>query len=313
MLISAPRYDLLILGGSGFVGARAAQAAQSAGWSVACTHRTRPLPPGISGWQVDLCDRAQVTALLRETRPRAVLHCAVSYSPTHLEEAEQIASSAQSTRILVDALQNLALDTRIVYVSTNAIFSGMLGRPYTETIFPDPEARQDQYRYYGLARRAGETIALAGWPDTLVVRTASVDGFDAWGQLNPRLRAQVDLLRSGQSFSRYVDRVISPTLVDTLVQALLEVARPEFPLPKATGQLLHVAGCQPLTDFEYAVKIASHLGISQPPILADHYLPLGSAGLYNIALDVTQTQALLHTRLLTVDQMLEAIGRAAGW
>lgn len=313
MLTPGPRYDLLILGGSGFVGARLAQAAQQAGRSAACTHRTRPLPPGVPGWVVDLCDPAQVTALLRDTRPRAVIHCAVSYAPTHLDEAEQMASSAYSTRTLVDCLHALALDTRIVYVSTNAVFSGMLGRPCAETDRPDPEARHDQYRYYGLARRAGEITALEGWPDALVVRTASVDGFDAWGRLNPRLSAQVDLLRSGRPFSRYVDRVISPTLVDTLVQGLLEAAQPEFSLPQTTGRVLHLVGCEPLTDFDYAVKIAGRLGISQPPIQADHYLPPGAAGRYNIALDAAQTQALLRTRLLTVDQMLDVIGQAEGW
>jgi dTDP-4-dehydrorhamnose reductase len=304
------RYDLLILGASGFIGARTAQTALAAGWRVAGTYRTRPLPPGVPGWQVDVCDQAAVTGLLNETRPRAVIHCVASYTPHSLDYDSQMEASAYSTRALVAALRALGaltLDTRIVFVSTNAVFSGKLGRPCAETDLPDPDNRRDAYRYYGLARREGERITLDGWPNSLVARTASVDGRDAWGQLNPRLQALVDALRSGRSFTRYVDRVISPTLVDAVVSGLLEVASPGFPLPQSTGRVLHLAGRQSLTDFDYAHQIAAHLGIPHPPVEEDHYLPPGAVGPYNIALDVSRTQALLQTRLPDVAQVLACL------
>lgn len=301
-----PRFDLLILGGSGFVGARLALAARTAGMRVAGTHRTRALPPGIPGYAVDLCDLNAVTALLDETRPRVVVHCAVSYTPTSLDEATQMASSADSTRALTSALRALSLATRIVYVSTNAIFSGMHG-PYREADLPDPEVRQDAYRFYGLARRAGEIEVLTAWEDSIVARTASVDGLDASGELNPRMQATLGRLRSGQPYPRFVDRVISPTLVDSLVAALLEIARPEFALPQVTGRVLHLAGSQMLTDFEYARAIAAHLGIDGADIREDHYLPPGAPGQYNIALDVARTQTLLRTPFSDIDLMLERI------
>lgn len=301
------RYDLLILGASGFIGARTVQTALAAGWKVAGTYRTRPLPPGVPGWQVALCDPEAMTHLLRETRPRVVIHCAASYTPHSLDYDSQMEASAYSTQTLITALQSLALDTRIIYVSTNAVFSGKLGRPYTETDLPDPNDRHDTYRYYGLAHREGERLVLDNWPNSLVARTASVDGRDAWGELNPRLQALIDALRSGQPFTRYADRVISPTLVDAVVNGLLEIAAPGFPLPQATGRVLHLAGRQPITDFDYAHQIAARLGIPRPPIQADHYLPPGSVGTYNIALDVSRTQALLHTHLPDVAQLLTCL------
>lgn len=305
MHTSPPRCDLLILGGSGFVGGRLALAARDAGLTVAATHRSRPLPPGIPGYAVDLCDLAAVRGLLQATRPRTVVHCAVSYTPASLDEANQMASSADSARTLTAALRAINLATRILYVSTNAIFSGVNG-PYREIDRPDPEIRQDAYRFYGLGRRAGEIEVLSHWPDAIVARTASVDGLDAAGRLNPRMTATLERLRSGQPYPRYVDRVISPTLVDTLVAALLEIAQPAFPLPQATARVLHLSGVTALTDYQYAQALATYLGIPAD-IREDHYLPPGSAGSYNIALDVTQTQALLRTRLTGVDALLKHI------
>jgi len=303
--------SLLIVGGSGFVGGRMAQAAQAAGLSVACTHRTRPVPPGIPSYRLDVTDSAALAGLLSDCHPHALIYCAVSYSPTDLEsisEAEHMRVSADGVRVILQALKASRLSTRFIYVSTNGVFSGKSG-PYKETDLPDPETRFNRYRSYGLGRRMGEEIALNEWPHTIVARTAHVDGLDAWGRLNQRLQNTIDHLRSGQPLPRYIDRTISPTLLDSLVAALVEISRPEFPFQNPLPHVVHLAGSEPVTDYEFTLHLARKLGVSETLVQPVRYLPPDSPGTYNIALDVAFTRTLLQTPPPAVDEMLSRILR----
>jgi dTDP-4-dehydrorhamnose reductase len=213
--------------------------------------------------------------------------------------------SRDGVTALMAALRAERVDARLVYVSTNAVFSGRRG-PNREDDPPDPENRFDAYRFYGLARRAGEVAVLEGWADALVARTANVDGRDAWGEINPRLRSLIDPLRAGQPLPRYVDRWLSPTLVDAVAAGLVEVARADFALPR--GRVLHLAGREPITDFAYAQRLARHLGADPALVREDHYLPEGAPGRYDISLETAFTQSCVRTPLLDVDEMLERMG-----
>jgi dTDP-4-dehydrorhamnose reductase len=189
-----------------------------------------------------------------------------------------------------------------VYVSTNAVFSGKPGA-HAEDEPPDPEQRTDGYRNYGLARRTGEIAALEQWQDAVVVRTANVDGRDAWGAYNPRLRSLLDPLRAGQPLPRFVDRFISPTLVDSVADALVEIASPDFALPP--GRILHAAGCEPASDYDYGQRLARAINADPALVRPDHYtLAPGRPAPYDISLSTAYTQSLLKTRLLNLDEML---------
>ena len=294
--------DLLIIGGSGFIGARAAQSALRGGQSAACTYRSRPVPPGIPAYPLDLGDPAALRALLEQTQPRAVVYSVLSWDLA--SEERQMTASAGHLGLLIDALADLRLPARLVYISTNAVFSGQRG-PSGEDDLPDPELRWDAYRFYGMARRAGERLALERWPETIVARTANVDGRDAWGALNQRLVSLIEPLRAGQPLPRFVDRILSPTLVDSIADGLVEISAPGFALPP--GRVLHIAGSEPVSDYQYARRLAARLGADPALVREDHYLPPGATGEYNIALDTRYTQSLLTTRLVGVEGLLAAL------
>ena len=299
-----PEVDLLVMGGSGFVGGRTVQAAQAAGLRAACTYLHRPPPPGVPAFQLDCGDGHQMAACLEQTRPKGIIYSIVSGKFSSNSDAEHQYASVTVLRVLLDALARLGLSSRVVYISTNAVFSGKDG-PYREDCVPDSDLRQDAYRSYGLWRRAGEVLTLEQWPNSLVARTANVDGRDAWGQLNPRLQGLIDPLRAGQPLARFVDRGLSPTLVDTLAEALVEVSQPEFALPR--GRILHLAGCEPVSDFEFARRIARKIGADESLVREDHLLPAGSSERYSIALDVAFTQSVLETNLHGVNLLLDQV------
>ncbi len=294
--------DLLVIGGSGFIGARTVQAALRSGYTAACTIYSRPAPPEAAACRLDVHDTPSLLRCLETFRPKTVIYSVLSWDLSSLDA--QMRSSADGLRAVIAAMRQTGLNSRLVYISTNAVFSGNRG-PYAENDVPDPENRTDAYRYYGLARRAGEEIALSEWPDAVVARTANVDGYDAWGVINKRLEALINPLRLNQPLPRFVDRVISPTLVDNLADALVEVALPSFSKPSAG--ILHLAGREPVTDYEYARRLAVYLDRDPDLVREDHYLPPGTSGIYSIGLDVAYSQTLLRTRLLNIDEMLSMI------
>lgn len=296
--------DLLIIGGSGFIGGRTAQAALRSGFTVACTTRSRPAPDGAVSFALDVHDADALVDCLQRCRPRTVIYSVLSWDLN--SQAAQMRDSAEGVRALIRALRHTGSSARLVYISTNAVFSGRQG-PYSEDTPPDAEIRTDAYRFYGLARRAGEIIALEEWPDTIIARTANVDGRDARGQINKRLLALVEPLRAGQPLPRYVDRILTPTLVDDLAVALVEVSAPGFLRPP--GGILHLAGGEQVSDFQYAVRLAHYLGCDPALVREDHYLAPEVEGIYNIALDIQSSQRRLQTRFGGLNELFQTIFR----
>jgi dTDP-4-dehydrorhamnose reductase len=202
--------------------------------------------------------------------------------------------SVDGVKRTLTKLRKVNPSARFIYVSTNAVFSGARGA-YKESDLPDSESRRDQYREYALTRAEGERVAQGEWANTLIVRTSNVDGRGINGNLNSRLAFSVERLKAGQPLPRFCNRRISPTLVDNLATAMLEVIHPSF---SYTG-VLHVAGSQQVTDYEYAQLLARQIGVDEKLVEEDFDNKPS-----NISLNVAFTQSLLQTRLLNVAEQL---------
>jgi len=120
--------------------------------------------------------------------------------------------------------------------------------------------------------------------------------------MNSRLEAQVEPLKKGLSVSRFTDRIISPTWVDNFAEAMLEIVEDSFDY----RGILHLAGSQSLTDYEYTCYLARYLRVAETLVKKDK-LQISSLKTWNISLDVSFTQSLLRTRLLNVEEQLARI------
>jgi dTDP-4-dehydrorhamnose reductase len=115
----------------------------------------------------------------------------------------------------------------------------------------------------------------------------------------------VECLQTGQPVARFCDRYISPTLVDNLAAALLEVISPEF----TYRGILHLAGSQRVTDYEYTRCLARCLGIDKKLVNPDYMVdsPLMMNSPRDNSLNTTFTQNLLKNSLLGVEEQLLSI------
>ncbi len=258
---------LLVTGGAGYLGSELARQHDV----VVTWLRTKPT--AARGLRVDLADAAEVDRAFAAADPDVVVHTAYRQAEEHLQ------------RDVIDATTNVAracaaLDARLVYVSTDLVFDGDVGAPYVEADEPRTTSA------YGRAKLEAERIAMRLHPDTLVVRTSLLYGNPGGPQERLALRDDVVF---------FADEIRTPIHVVDLAGALLELAA-----GPATG-ILHVAGPDPLSRYDFARKLAAAQG-RDPAALRSGQAPPGRAG--NVALDSTCATALLRRRIRGIDEAL---------
>jgi len=254
------RPRLLLIGANGQVGWELRRTLAGLGEVVAASLE------GEYGPTIDLMDPKSLARLVDEARPDAVINAAAY---TAVDRAEQDRDSAQ--QINADAVGELGVllakrAVPVVHYSTDFVFSGTLGRPYTEDDQPDP------LNVYGETKLAGERALLDAGARALVFRTSWVYGARGANFLLTmrRLFAERDELRVVD------DQIGSPTwsrmLAEMTAQVLYRVLRGELDLDEVGG-LYHLTGGGEVSWYGFACAIleACGEGCNLTPIPSSEY------------------------------------------
>ena len=181
-------------------------------------------------------------------RPSAILHIGAY---TNVDGAERepdraMAVNARGTAFVARAAA--ALNARLIYVSTDYVFDGAQTTPYREEDVPHP------INVYGESKRAGEIAALAGCPNTLVVRTAWLYGHAGSNFVKTMMK-----LASEKPFLEVVgDQRGCPTNAGDLALALKDLITSDL------RGVCHVTNRGDCTWHEFAEAIVSLMGLSIP-------------------------------------------------
>ena len=181
-------------------------------------------------------------------RPSAILHIGAY---TNVDGAERepdraMAVNARGTAFVARAAA--ALNARLIYVSTDYVFDGAQTTPYREEDVPHP------INVDGESKQAGEIAALAGCPNTLVVRTAWLYGHAGSNFVNTMMK-----LASEKPFLEVVgDQRGCPTNADDLALALKDLIASDL------RGICHVTNGGDCTWHEFAEAIVSFMGLSTP-------------------------------------------------
>lgn len=301
-IVSEKRRRLLLTGASGMLGATLVER-WSARWDIVALTGRHQLARGLErSMPVDLRRPQHLADLVVEARPDAVVHAAAW---TDVDACEADPATARALhRDATDAIARGAAraHARLIYVSTDAVFSGTSG-PHREQ---DPI---DPLSVYARTKREGEEAALSACSSSLVVRTCIV----GWNAQRKRGLVEwlLDELRAGRPVAGFADVAFTPItatrLVDSLEQ-LLEL--------KATG-VLHVAGGECVTKHAFATSVAHEFGLDRSLVRASRLgdVPLRAPRPLAPCLDcsryVTLTNAAVPSVLETVRELREL--EASGW
>lgn len=244
---------LLVTGGSGYLGSELIR---------------RSGAVGIASREADVRDAHAVDRVLDRHRPDAVLHTAYRQD------------TPDAWAVNVDGSRNVAraasrLGVRLVHVSTDVVFDGLLGRPYVET---DPVSPVTEY---GRSKAVAEDAVRGEHPGVLIVRTSLI-----YGGATPSKHESAAREPDGVFFT---NELRSPVQVGDLAAALLELVAMD-----AAG-VLHVAGADGVSRCDFARLIAGPgVRCTQAPATR----PL------DCRLDSGRARSILATRLRGVREVL---------
>ena len=199
---------------------------------------------GFDRSQVDISDGAQVERTFAQEDPAIVVNAA-AYNQVDVAEKEPAPAMIANGL----AVRNLAMccrqyDARLVHFSTDYVFDGSAGRPYSEEDATHPLGA------YAVSKLAGELYARAYLDDPLIIRTSGV--FGPGGLRTARgnfIELMLRLAADAKQIRVVDDHVASPTYAPLLAARAADLVD-----RRLTG-VYHIGGGQPISWFDYACMI----------------------------------------------------------
>lgn len=191
---------------------------------------------------LDITDADSVSDYFYDHKPHFCINAA-AYTAVDLAETE----SEKAFGVNAEGIKNLAeicaeYKTVLIHVSTDYVFNGDTQISYSEDSFTDPQG------VYGASKLAGEELALAANPKTVVIRTSWL-----YSEFSKNfVKTMLNLFRQRSELGIVNDQFGQPTNANDLAEAILKIIETE---PKVYG-VFHFSNYPETTWFHFAEKIA---------------------------------------------------------
>ncbi len=168
---------------------------------------------GVDIDEMDITDASAVERVMTEVQPDAVIHCSAYTAVDRAEEEIEICR-----RVNVDGTENIAkickkLNSKMLYLSTDYIFSGDGERPWE----PDDEA--SPLNAYGQSKYDGELVLKKYVEKYFIVRISWVFGING----NNFIKTMLRLGRENGAVKVVDDQIGSPTYTYDLARLLVDM------------------------------------------------------------------------------------------
>lgn len=234
------KHKVVVFGSGGQLGVELVREFTARGFTVTGFERSA----------VDISDGSRVEKTLAEVDPALVLNAA-AYNQVDVAEREPIAAY-QANGL---AVRNLAMacrqvDAQLVHYSTDYVFDGTAGRPYTEEDTPHPLGA------YAVSKLAGELYAQAYLDKPLILRTSGV--FGPGGLKTARGNFIETMLRqaaTGRPMRAVNTHFASPTYAPYLAARTADLVQ------RQQYGIFHAGGGEAISWFDYARLIFRLAGV----------------------------------------------------
>jgi len=229
---------ILLLGNTGQVG-----------WELNRTLLTLGELVALDYPQVDMADPKSIQNIVWDIKPHIIVNATAYTDVDKAEEQPELAEAINGVGPGILAEEACKLGAALIHYSTDYVFDGTKGTPYTEEDVPNP------LNQYGLSKLHGEQAVQALGGAYLIFRTSWV-----YSLRRPCFVTKVLEWAKTQEVLRIVDdQVSSPTWARMLAEATAQVIAqgkgdPMDFLQEKTG-LYHLAGGGFCSRYEWAKKI----------------------------------------------------------
>jgi len=271
---------VLIIGASGYVGKHL--------WGllfekleVFGTYLKNPTAYNNNGFSLflDIRDNKSVDTAFKKIRPDLIYHLA--YDSQDLK-----GSIIDGTENVLQAKRKWCPGSRLIYLSTDAVFDGESG-PYKESDIPSPVWP------YGAAKRKAE-IAVRSAGGT-VVRTSLAP-------MDPRTSVLKSGLETGDFiYSYFSDEIRCPIFVEDLCGVLFELAYAD----NNEMNILHIAGPEAISRYEFACKLARFLEHDPKRIPRGIKSDSGEIRPIDLSMDISFAKTFFKTKLRSIEEVLD--------
>lgn len=234
----------MITGASGMLGQALTEAFNAIPeWHV------HPCPRSV----VDVTDYTAVQTALASYNPHVLIHLAAY---TDVEKGENEPDAVYRTNYLGTwyiCQSCTMLDVKLIYLSTDLVFSGTKGLPYIETDLPAP------LNIYGRSKLAGEKLIRALVRHHYIIRTGWMFG----GSKNDHKFVGKVIAQAFTGNPLYVvtDRIGSPVYTGDLAEKIRDMLA--YGLPWGTYHVVNTGLC---SRYEFASQILRYAGITGVPV-----------------------------------------------
>ena len=239
---------LLIIGGASLVGSTIIDYATD-DYEIFTTENNTPITnPKVSSIKVNLLDeKKQILDYIEKIKPSAVIHT-VAFPNVDFCESNHELTDLLHVKITKDISEICSsVNSKLIYFSTDAVFSGNNSIPYNELDTPNPLS------YYGKTKLEAEKIILQN-TNNIILRTTVIYG---WHIRSRFTNWVLDTLKNKKPVTAFVDQYNTPTLVDDLVKSVFSI------IEKDLSGLFHASGKSCLNRFEFAQKLAISFGLDK--------------------------------------------------
>ncbi len=200
---------------------------------------------GVDIQEMDITDGASVSRIISQEMPDAVIHCAAYTAVDAAEENEELCRrvNAEGTRNIAKICKEL--DIKMIYISTDYVFSGRGER------FWEPEDEREPQSVYGQTKYEGELAVQALLERYFIVRIAWVFGVNGKNFIKTMLK----LSENHDTITVVNDQFGSPTYTYDLARLLVDMVQTEkYGIYHATNEGI-------CSWYEFACAIFKEAGI----------------------------------------------------
>jgi dTDP-4-dehydrorhamnose reductase len=151
---------VVIVGGDGQVGSDLAQVLCGSDEDVTALARS----------DLDVTERSTLRDKLAQYEPDVIINCSVYHPVDDCETNPDRSFAVNATAVRDLGLAAKDLQASLVHFSSDFVFDGELGRPYSEDDSPRPLS------VFGASKVAGEQLLRAVWPRHFIIRTSGLYG-----------------------------------------------------------------------------------------------------------------------------------------